>query len=140
MNEHFMDVNKGRNLTMLMDYYELTMANGYYKLGLKDQRVCFDVFFRKVPESGGYVIAAGLESIISYIKGMHFSAEDIDYLRSKGIFDEGFLEYLADFKFTGDLDAVKEGTPVYPNTPVITVCAPLSSTLNVSSRNVELFG
>ncbi len=125
MNEHFMDVNKGRNLTMLMDYYELTMANGYYKLGLKDQRVCFDVFFRKVPESGGYVIAAGLESIISYIKGMHFSAEDIDYLRSKGIFDEGFLEYLADFKFTGDLDAVKEGTPVYPNTPVITVCAPL---------------
>ena len=118
-------VKDPRNLSILTDFYELTMANGYYKLGLKDQWVCFDVFFRKVPESGGYVIAAGLESIISYIKGMHFSAEDIDYLRSKGIFDEGFLEYLADFKFTGDLDAVKEGTPVYPNTPVITVCAPL---------------
>ena len=125
MNEHLMEINKGRNLTMLMDYYELTMANGYYQLGLKDQWVCFDVFFRKIPESGGYVLASGLESIISYIKDMHFSPEDIEYLRSKGIFDEGFLEYLKDFHFTGDLDAVKEGTPVYPNTPVITVCAPL---------------
>lgn len=125
MSGEYMNINRGRNLTMLMDYYELTMANGYYKLGLKDQWVCFDVFFRKIPENGGYVIAAGLETIISYIENMHFSEEDIAYLRNKGIFDEAFLTYLSDFHFSGDIDAVKEGTPVYPNTPVITVCAPI---------------
>ncbi|MCF0110914.1 MAG: nicotinate phosphoribosyltransferase [Erysipelotrichaceae bacterium] len=118
-------VNEKRNLTMLMDYYELTMANGYYTLGLKDQRVCFDLFFRRVPENGGYVIAAGLETIISYVKDMHFTDGDIEYLRNKKIFDEGFLEYLRNFTFTGDIDAVPEGTPVYPNTPIVTVCAPM---------------
>ena len=125
MDKNLMNINQERNLTMLMDYYELTMANGYYKLGLKDQWVCFDLFFRKIPEDGGFVIAAGLESCISYIKNMHFSDEDIAYLRSKGIFDEGFLEYLRHFKFTGDIDAVTEGTPVYPHAPLMTICAPL---------------
>lgn len=119
------NINDGRNLTMLMDYYELTMANGYFKLGLKDQKVCFDVFFRKVPEDGGYVIAAGLETVISYVKHMHFTEGDIAYLKAKGIFDPDFLEYLRTFRFTGDLDAVKEGTPVYPDTPIVTVCAPM---------------
>lgn len=125
MENKFMNINDNRNLTMLMDYYELTMANGYYKLGLKDKWVCFDVFFRNIPENGGYALAAGLESIISYIVNMHFSDEDVEFLRSKGIFDEGFLEYLRNFKFTGDIDAVKEGTPIYPQTPIISVCAPL---------------
>ena len=125
MERKFMNINSGRNLTMLMDYYELTMANGYYKLGLKDEWVTFDVFFRSIPEGGGFVLAAGLESIISYITNMHFSDEDIAFLREKGIFDEGFLEYLHNFKFTGDIDAVKEGTPIYPQTPIITVSAPL---------------
>lgn len=125
MDANLMNINQERNLTMLMDYYELTMANGYYKLGLKDRWVSFDLFFRKIPESGGYVIAAGLESAISYIKNMHFTDGDIAFLRDKGIFDEGFLEYLRNFKFTGDIDAIREGTPVYPNVPLLTVCAPL---------------
>lgn len=114
-----------RNLTMLMDYYELTMANGYFVHGFKDKVVVFDMFYRRNPDNGGFVVAAGLEQLIEYIQNMRFTDEDIDYLRSKGEFSEGFLEYLAQFKFTGSIDAVPEGTICYPNTPIVTVTAPV---------------
>ena len=112
------------NLTMLCDFYELTMANGYFKTGLKDKITYFDVFFRKVPDQGGFAIAAGLEQIIDYIQNLEFTEADIEFLRKKDIFDEQFLAYLAGFKFTGDIYAVPEGTPVFPGEPVITVRAP----------------
>ncbi len=112
------------NLTMLCDFYELTMAGGYFKTGLHRRNAYFDVFFRSVPDGGGFAIAAGLEQIADYIKNLHFSNEDIAYLRSKKIFSEDFLEYLGDFRFTGDIYAVPEGTPVFPYEPVITVRAP----------------
>lgn len=114
-----------RNLTMLMDYYELTMANGYFAHGFKDKVVVFDMFYRRNPDNGGFVVAAGLEQLIEYIQNMRFTDEDIDYLRSKGEFSEDFLEYLAQFKFTGSIDAVPEGTICYPNTPIVTVTAPV---------------
>ncbi len=114
-----------RNLTMLMDYYELTMANGYFAHGFKDKVVVFDMFYRRNPDNGGFVVAAGLEQLIEYIQNMRFTDEDIDYLRSKGEFSESFLEYLAQFKFTGSIDAVPEGTICYPNTPIVTVTAPV---------------
>lgn len=112
------------NLTMLCDFYELTMANGYYKTDIKDKITYFDVFFRKIPDGGGFAIAAGLEQIIEYILDLKFTDSDIEYLRSRGIFDEQFLEYLKSFKFTGDIYAVPEGTPVFPGEPIITVRAP----------------
>ncbi len=114
-----------RNLTMLMDYYELTMSNGYYEKGFKDKVVVFDMFYRKNPEDGGFAIAAGLEQLIEYINNMHFNQDDIEYLRKKGDFSEGFLEYLTNFKFTGTIEAVPEGTICYPNTPLVTVTAPV---------------
>lgn len=112
------------NMAMLCDFYEFTMSNGYFKNGFYKRTVYFDVFFRKVPDNGGFAIAAGLEQVIEYIKELHFDEDDIVYLRSKGIFDEGFLAYLRDFKFSGDIYAVPEGTPVFPNEPIITVKAP----------------
>ncbi len=114
-----------RNLTMLMDYYELTMSNGYFVKGHKDKVVVFDMFYRRNPDNGGFVVAAGLEQLIDYIQDMHFTTEDIEYLRSKGQFSEEFLQYLADFKFTGTIEAVPEGTICYPNTPMVTVTAPV---------------
>lgn len=118
-------VEDNRNLTMLMDFYELTMSNGYFVKGLKDQKVVFDMFYRKNPDNGGFVIFAGLEQFIKYVQNLSFSDNDIEYLRSKRIFNEEFLEYLRNFKFTGDIYAVPEGTVVYPNTPLVTVVAPL---------------
>ena len=115
---------KGENLTMLCDFYEFTMSNGYFQNGFYKKNVYFDVFFRKVPDNGGFAIAAGLEQVIDYIKNLHFDEEDINYLRSRGIFDEKFLDYLKDFKFSGDIYAIPEGTPVFPNEPVMTVKAP----------------
>ena len=112
------------NMAMLCDFYEFTMSNGYFKNGFYRRTVYFDVFFRKVPDNGGFAIAAGLEQVIEYIKELHFDEEDIAYLQSKGIFDEGFLAYLRDFKFSGDIYAVPEGTPVFPNEPIMTVKAP----------------
>lgn len=112
------------NMAMLCDFYEFTMSNGYFKNGFYRRTVYFDVFFRKVPDNGGFAIAAGLEQVIEYIKELHFDEDDIAYLRSKGIFDEGFLAYLRDFKFSGDIYAVPEGTPVFPNEPIMTVKAP----------------
>lgn len=113
-----------RNLSMLCDFYELTMACGYYKNEFYKKTAYFDVFFRSVPDSGGFAIAAGLEQVIEYIKELHFSEKDIAYLRSKKLFDENFLNYLKEFRFTGDIYAVPEGTPVFPNEPIMTVKAP----------------
>lgn len=115
--------NDPRNLTMLCDFYELTMANGYFRRGLCDQIVYFDVFFRQVPDGGGFAVCAGLEQIVEYIKDLHFGADDIAYLRSKNLFDEAFLNYLADFSFKGDIWAIPEGTPVFPGEPLLTVRA-----------------
>ena len=114
----------GINLTMLCDFYELTMGNGYWENGMRDRITYFDVFYRDVPDSGGFAIAAGLEQIVDYVQNLHFDPEDIAYLRSRGIFSEDFLAYLADFRFTGDIWAVPEGTPIFPREPVITVRAP----------------
>lgn len=114
-----------RNLTLLCDFYEITMANGYFLCGKKDTVAYFDVFFRDIPDGGGFAIAAGLEQIVEYIKGLHFDREDIEYLRGLRIFDERFLEYLAAFRFTGDIYAVPEGTPIFPREPILTVRAPV---------------
>ena len=115
---------KKKNMAMLCDFYEFTMSNGYFKNGFYKQNVYFDVFFRKVPDNGGFAIVAGLEQVIDYIKNLHFDDSDIEYLRSKGIFDEKFLEYLKNFRFSGDIYAVPEGTPVFPNEPIMTVKTP----------------
>ncbi len=112
------------NYTMLCDFYELTMGNGYFVSGMKDKITYFDLFFRQIPDNGGFAIACGLEQVIDYIENLHFSQEDIEFLRSKNIFDERFLKYLEDFHFTGDIYAVPEGTVVFPNEPIITVRAP----------------
>jgi len=112
------------NMTMLCDFYELTMSNGYFLNGYKDRITYFDVFFRKVPDGGGFAIAAGLEQLIEYIEDLHFDEEDIAYLRGRNLFSEEFLQYLADFRFTGDIYAVPEGTPVFPREPLVVVRAP----------------
>lgn len=116
--------NERMNLTMLCDFYEITMGNGYFQCGMKDRITYFDIFFRQVPDNGGYAIAAGLEQVISYIQELHYSREDIDYLRSRNIFSEEFLEYLSSFRFTGDIWSVPEGTPIFPYEPIMTVRAP----------------
>lgn len=112
------------NYSMLTDFYEYTMANGYFLNGWKDRIVYFDIFFRQIPDGGGFAIAAGLEQFIDYIENLHFDPEDIEYFRSKGCFDEGFLKYLADFRFRGDIWAVPEGTPIFPGEPIMTIRAP----------------
>ncbi len=112
-----------RNLTMLCDYYELTMANGYFQTDIKDRTVYFDVFYRNNPDNGGYAIVAGLEQIVEYIQDLKFTDEDIEYLRSKNCFCEEFLEYLRTFKFNGDIWAIPEGTVVFPGEPLMTVRA-----------------
>lgn len=119
-----MNTEKKLNMTMLCDFYELTMGNGYFKNGYKDRIVYFDVFYRQVPDDGGFAIAAGLEQLIDYIKDLHFDPEDIAYLRGRNLFCEEFLEYLAHFKFTGDIYAVPEGTPMFPREPMVIVRAP----------------
>ena len=112
------------NLTMLCDFYELTMGAGYFANGYTDRITYFDLFFRRCPDGGGFAIAAGLEQIVQYIQELHFDPEDIAYLRERKCFNEDFLNYLANFKFTGDIWAVPEGTPVFPREPIITVRAP----------------
>ncbi len=119
-------MNNERNFTLLCDYYELTMSNGYYLLGEAERYVYFDVFYRTIPDGGGFSIFAGLEQIIHYIENLHFSDEDIAYLRKKGQFDEKFLAYLKEFRFTGDIYSVEEGTPIFPYEPIMTVRAPAS--------------
>ncbi len=112
------------NMTMLCDFYELTMGNGYFQHNYRNRITYFDIFYRQVPDNGGFAIAAGLEQMIDYIEDLHFSSKDIDYLRGRKIFSEEFLEYLANFKFTGDIWAVREGTPIFPMEPVVIVRAP----------------
>ena len=114
------------NLSMLFDFYEMTMANGYFRQGMGERVTYFDVFFRRVPDGGGFAIAAGLEQLVEYIRNLHFDGEDIAYLRSKNLFQEDFLDYLRTFRFTGDVWAVPEGTPVFPGEPLVTVRAPAS--------------
>ncbi len=114
-----------RNLTMLTDLYQLTMMYGYYKTGNRYNRATFDMFYRNKVESTHYAIMAGVEQLIDYIKNLHFGEEDIDYLRSLGIFDEDFLAELSRFEFHGDIYAVPEGTIVFPYEPLIRVTAPI---------------
>ena len=111
------------NLTMLCDFYELTMANGYFQSNQQDRITYFDVFFRNIPDGGGFAIAAGLEQVVKYIQELHFGEEDIAFLRSKKLFSEEFLASLRDFRFTGDIWAVPEGTPIFPREPIMTVRA-----------------
>ncbi len=113
------------NLTMLTDFYELTMANGYFETGLAEDIAYFDMFFRKVPDGGGFAIMAGLEQTIDYLKNLKFTEEDIEYLRSKNMFCEEFLEYLRNFEFKCDVWAVPEGTPIFPHEPIVTVRGPV---------------
>lgn len=117
-------MNNQTNFTMLCDFYELSMANGYFQTPLKDRITYFDVFFRSIPDNGGFAIAAGLEQVVDYIQNLHFTEEDIEYLRSKGGFVEEFLDYLRNFRFTGDIWAVPEGTPIFPREPIMIVRAP----------------
>ena len=107
------------NLTMLTDFYEITMANGYFCSDMADDIAYFDMFFRRIPDEGGYAIMAGLEQLIEYLEDLEFTDEDIEFLRSKKIFDEKFLSYLKDFEFTCDVWAVPEGTPIFPGEPII---------------------
>ena len=129
-----MNADKKPNLTMLCDFYELTMGNGYFQCGYKDRITYFDVFFRTVPDNGGFAIAAGLEQAVRYIQQLHFDEDDIAYLRGRGIFSEDFLNYLRDFRFTGDIWAVPEGTPIFPREPIMTVRAPA-----IEAQLVETF-
>ena len=119
-----MNTEKKLNMTMLCDFYELTMGNGYYQAGLNEEITYFDVFFRSVPDKGGFAICAGLGQLIEYIQNLHFDEEDIAYLRGRGLFSEDFLSYLKEFRFTGDIWAIPEGTPIFPQEPVVTVRAP----------------
>ena len=122
------------NLTMLCDFYELTMGNGYFKCDLKDRITYFDVFFRTVPDGGGFAIAAGLEQVVEYIQQLHFDEDDIAYLRGRNIFCEEFLDYLKNFRFEGDIWAVPEGTPIFPREPILTVRAP-----SIQAQLIETF-
>lgn len=114
-----------QRLELVADFYEYTMANGYFNKNMQDRIAYFDVFFRKVPDEGGYAIVAGLEQIINYIRNVSFDEEDISYLRKQNKFTEEFLNYLENFRFTGDIWAIPEGTVVFPNEPLITVKAPI---------------
>ena len=119
------DVQNERNLTMLVDFYELTMANGYFNKGVQNRIAYFDMYFRRVPDGGGYCIMAGVEQLIQYLSNLKFTPSDIDYLRSKNIFSEEFLDYLEDFNFCCDVWAIPEGNPVFPNEPLVIVRGPV---------------
>ena len=114
-----------RNISMMMDFYEMTMAYGYFCENANDARVTFDVFYRRNPDNASFSVFAGLEQIIEYVEDLHFDEDDIEYFRSLSLFDEKFLEYLKGYKFKGDIYAFPEGTIMYPNEPIITVSAPL---------------
>ena len=119
-----MNTEQKLNLSMLFDFYEMTMGNGYFKAGYKDRITYFDVFFRDVPDKGGFAVCAGLGQLIEYIQALRFDEEDIAYLKGRNLFSKDFLDYLRDFRFTGDIWAVPEGTPIFPGEPIITVRAP----------------
>lgn len=113
------------NLTMLTDFYEITMANGYFNNGFKDKIAYFDMFFRRIPDSGGFAIMAGVNQLIEYLENLYFSDDDIKFLKSKNLFSNNFLDYLRNFKFTCDIWAVPEGTPIFPGEPILTVRGPV---------------
>ncbi|MEG1255642.1 nicotinate phosphoribosyltransferase [Clostridium sp.] len=119
------DIKSQRNLTMLVDFYELTMANGYLNNNVEDTVAYFDMFFRKIPDGGGYCVMAGVQQLIEYLTNLKFTKEDIDYLKDKNLFSEAFLNYLENFKFCCDVWAIPEGTPVFPSEPLITVRGPV---------------
>lgn len=119
------ELKNDRMLTMLTDFYEITMANGYFKYGFKDKIATFDMFFRRVPDNGGYAIMCGLEQVIEHLQNLKFTDDDIKYLKDKGIFNKDFLDYLKNFDFACDVWAVPEGTPVFPNEPLVTVTGPV---------------
>lgn len=119
-----MITEKNFNISLLCDFYEFTMGNGYLRADMKDYTACFDLYFRKVPDNGGFAIAAGLPTLIQYIRQLHFSDDDIEFLRSKNMFCEEFLQYLKNFRFECDIYAVPEGTPVFPEEPLVTVKGP----------------
>ena len=127
MKKHFKNIDwkDNRNLTMLTDFYEFTMMNGFFNSEFRNTIGYFDMFFRKVPENGGVAIMAGVEQLIKYVQSIHFDEEDIDYLRKKTNFNEEFLTYLKELKFTGDIWAIPEGTPIFPGVPLVTVRAPI---------------
>ena len=120
-----MPIDMKRNLTMLTDFYEITMSNGYLEYGLEERTAVFDMFFRKIPDDGGFAIFAGLEQLIEYIKDLEFTEEDIEFLRGKGQFSEAFLAYLKNFRFSCDIWSMREGTPVFPYEPVVVVRGPI---------------
>lgn len=122
-----------KNLTMLTDFYEITMANGYLELDMQHEIAYFDMFFRKVPDGGGFAIMAGVEQVIEYLENLKFSDADIEYLRGRKLFSEKFLDYLKNFKFTCDVWAVPEGTPIYPHEPILTVRGPVMQAQFVES-------
>lgn len=128
-----------RNITMVMDLYEMTMANGYFCDKDVDTRVVFDVFYRKNPDGAGFAISAGLEQIVEYIENLRFDKEDVEYFRSLGLFGEDFLDYLESFRFHGDLYAFPEGTVMYPGEPIITVVAPLIEAQIVETAMLLMF-
>ena len=136
MKDTNFDVKNERNLTMLMDFYELTMGNGYLKAGVGDRIAYFDMYFRRVPDGGGYCIMSGVEQLIDYLSHLRFTEEDIEYLRGKKLFSEEFLDYLKNFEFSCDVWAIPEGNPVFPNEPLVSV-----RTCNRSSiyRNYDTF-
>ncbi|MBQ6907305.1 MAG: nicotinate phosphoribosyltransferase, partial [Clostridia bacterium] len=113
------------NLTLLTDFYEFTMANGFFSEGVGNKTAYFDMFFRTIPSGGGFAIMAGVEQLIDYFKNLKFTDEDIDYLRSKKIFNENYLEYLKNFEFACDVWAIPEGTPIFPQEPIVTVRGPI---------------
>ena len=114
-----------KNLTMLTDFYQLTMANGYFENGMADTVAYFDMFFRKVPDDGGYAIMAGVEQMVEYLKNLKFTDEDIAYLEGRGCFSKGFLDYLRNFKFECDVWAIPEGEIIFPGEPIVTVRGPI---------------
>lgn len=114
-----------RNISMMMDLYEMTMANGYFRDAGANDPVTFDVFYRKNPDGAGFAIFAGLEQVLDYLENLHFEKKDIEYLRSLNIYNGDFLDWLADYRFRGTVTAMPEGSIMYPNEPILTVCAPL---------------
>ena len=114
-----------RNLSMMMDFYEMTMSYGYFRQPRSDVRVAFDLFFRAVPDRGGYAIFAGLEHVIEFVENLSFSDEDIEYFRRQNLFSEEFLQFLRDFRFRGDVYSIPEGTVIYPDEPLMTIVAPV---------------
>lgn len=114
-----------RNLTLLVDFYELTMGNGYFKQGMRDRIAVYDMFFRRVPDNGGFAIMAGLEQVVEYLSNLHFSEKDLHYLISRNIFEPEFIDYLRNFKFSCDVWAIPEGTPIFPGEPIVRVRGPI---------------